>query len=73
MRDRAALAVQHYAAAVKTHSWIDLYTPPGEERMAVLIQEELARREKYLAEALAKSGMGVDELEEERWKPITGW
>ncbi len=69
-----ALAVHHHVAHAHRVDWAALMTPPSEARMAVLVREEMERRERYLQEALAESGMTMADLDEDRWKPIgRGW
>ena len=65
-----ALAVHHHAEVANRGDWVEAMTPPSEARMAELVREEMVRRDLYLREALAKSGMTMADLEEDKWEPL---
>lgn len=67
-----ALAVHHHTARASRIDRVDLMTPPSEERMAQLIAEEMAMRDRCPREALAKSGMTMGDLDDDErgWKPL---
>jgi hypothetical protein len=65
-----ALAVQHHSDVANRGDWVEAMTPPSEARMAVLIREEMERRDRYLREALAKAGMTMADLEDDKWEPL---
>jgi len=64
-----ALAVQHHTGVSNRIDWAELLTPPSEARMAVLVQEELARRDKALREVLAERGQRYEDFMG-GWEPL---
>lgn len=64
-----ALAVQHHAGVSNRIDWATALTPPSEARMAVLIREEMAWRDRALREALARQEKRVLDIDDERGWP----
>ena len=56
-----ALAAQHYTANKSRRSWAD-WVAPTDAKLERLIQEELARRDKALREALAERGQRYEDF-----------
>lgn len=64
-----ALAVQRPIGIEKDRSAWTTWVPPSEARLAVLVQEVLARRDEHLHEAPSERGMRMDDLER-GWEPL---